>query len=356
MEELDTSMSPAPKKKKRTGLKITLTVIAIILLLLLLIGIFGFLYLNRLMNLIGRTDGTLKPMSSSEMEEFMQNNTDAYDPDFTGETVDPTDVTWEDANDHIEQGENIINIMLIGQDRRPGEVRARSDAMILCTLNRTTKTLTLTSFMRDMYIPIPGYNDNRINVSYVFGGMRLLDQCLYDSFGVEVDGNFEVDFDGFTDVINTVGGVSINLTAAEAKYINSVVYTGNRLSNGVNHLNGEQALTYARIRNIGNSDFGRTERQRNVINAVIQQCRSMGITELYSLMEQVLPLMTTDLSNAQIWEFAAQAIPLLPDLKVETLRIPVDGGYKSAWVSKMSVLIPDLKVNREVLAELFASA
>lgn len=345
-------MENQKEKKSGTGKKIVLIIIAILLLLLLLAAVFGIVYLNGMMNLINRTDGTLKPMSSSEMEEFLQQNTDAYDPDFTGETLDPTDVTWAtETTDPVLQGENIINVLLIGQDRRAGEYRARSDSMILCTVNKSQKTLTLTSFMRDMYIPIPGYRDNRINVSYVFGGMSLLDQCLLESFGVEVDGNFEVDFDGFTGVVDMVGGVDINLTSTEVNYMSNKVPGGSSLKAGINHLNGEQALFYARIRKIGNADFGRTERQRNVITSVAEKCRHMSVSQLHTLLENILPLMTTDMTNAQILNYAAQVIPLLPDLKIVTQRIPVDGGYKSAWISGMSVLVPDLEKNRQVLVE-----
>lgn len=346
-----------PKKKKRWK-KVVLIIIAVILLLLLLAAAVAVIWVNGLLNLINKTDGTMGTMSSSEMDAFLQDNTDPSDPDFTGDVVDPTDVTWE-TTPQIEQGPNLINILLIGSDTRKPGYRARSDTMILCTLNKAEKTLTMTSFMRDMYVQIPGHADNRINVAYAFGGMSLLNQCMEKNFGVQVDGNFAVEFESFKDVIDVLGGVTINLTKTEANYMKRESLweyedrqkTDLDFVEGANHLNGAEALTYARIRSIGPSDFGRTQRQRNVMTAAFNQCKNLSVTELYSLLEQVLPLLTTDLDNATILSYAAQVIPMMSELTIVTERIPVDGAYKNAWVSGMSVLIPDLEANRQVLNE-----
>ena len=209
-------MEKQPKKKWK---KVLVIVICIILLLLLLLVVSFFLFINGLLDKINKTDGTLSTMSSSEMEAFLQDNTDPSDPDFTGEVIDPTDVTWETFPE-LEQGPNMINILLIGSDTRTPGVRSRSDAMILCTLNKAEKTLTMTSFLRDMYVQIPRHADNRINVAYALGGMSLLNQCMEKNFGAQVDGNFAVEFESFKKVIDTIGGVTINLTKTEANYMN----------------------------------------------------------------------------------------------------------------------------------------
>ena len=213
--------NPQKPKKKNGWVKILLIVLACILLLAVLAVAIAGIFLGRWLNLINKTDGTQSTMSSSELEEFLQNNTDAFDPDFTGEVLDATDVTWDTEPEIIDEGPNVINILLIGSDTRELGVRARSDTMVLCTLNKSAKTLTLTSIMRDMYVQIPGSADNRINVPYAIGGMELLNKTLEKNFGVKVDGNFAVEFDSFKDVIDLIGGVDINLTKAEVDYMNS---------------------------------------------------------------------------------------------------------------------------------------
>lgn len=344
--------------KRRSGKRVMLIVLCVLLALILALMLLGTVYLQSMMNLIGRADGSMHTtMSPEEYEQWLKEQQGTLDPDFTGEVLDPSDVTWADATDPIEQGENIINILLIGQDHREGEGRARSDAMILCTINKSNKTLTMTSFMRDMYVQIPGYHDNRINASYELGGMPLLDACLKVNFGVQVDGNVEVDFNGFIEVIDMLGGVDIELTSAEAEYLNrrgnwgvndSTAWQWN-LKAGMNHLTGEQALAYSRIRYVGNSDFGRTERQRKVLNTLFEACKDLSVLELNSLLQKLLPLLTTDMSNAQILNYAVDIFPILSDLTIVTQRVPADGTFSDASINGMQVLKVDLEANRKLL-------
>lgn len=114
---------------------------------------------------------------------------------------------------------NIKSILLIGQDKREGESRQRSDSMILATLDKDQGTVSLTSFMRDLYVAIPGYSTTRINAAYAYGGMDLLDETLEENFGVKIDGNVEVDFEVFQVLVDKVGGIDLELTQAEADYI-----------------------------------------------------------------------------------------------------------------------------------------
>lgn len=200
------------------------------------------------------------------------------------------------------------------------------------------------SFLRDLYVQIPGYSDNRLNSAYVFGGFPLLKETLYLNFGVTVDGCFEVDFNGFTGVIDTIGGVDISLSEAEAAIV------GGGATAGMNHLNGEQALTYARIRYI-DSDFNRTARQRNVINSAIGKLRNCSVKQLMSLLDTVLPLITTDMSNMDITSLALRYAPSLPSIQVSSHYVPGEGCYQYAKIRGMSVLVPDLKKVRTALRE-----
>lgn len=120
---------------------------------------------------------------------------------------------------------------------------------------------------------------------------------------------------------------------------------------GKTHLDGPDALTYARMRKV-DSDFGRSQRQRTVMMTVFQKCKNLSLTQLYHLMDKVLPLMTTDLSNSEIMSYAAELLPIMSELQVDTFRIPADGAYRNARVRNMSVLVPDLAANRRLLAEL----
>lgn len=335
-------------EKKRFRGKKLFAALCIVLALILLLGIFAAVYINSWLNKIPRATEPDETLSSSEIQA-LENQTDPEDATFTGPTMDPLDVTWGTApHELVGLESNVINVLLIGQDRWRGQGRQRSDAMILCTVNVKNKTLTMTSFLRDLYVQIPGYQDTRLNHAYAFGGMPLLNQALEVNFGVHVDGNVEVDFNSFQKVIDMVGGVDINLTAAEADYLNR--YTQWGLVPGMNHLDGEKALDYSRIRYIG-TDFGRTNRQRTVLTALLDQSRDLPYARLMELVEEAMGLITTDMTNLEIMQYAAKLLPLLKDLQVQTQHIPAEGTYRSAMIRGMYVLVPDLEANRKILRE-----
>lgn len=328
---------------KRFALKVLCAILALILLGLIL----GCLYIDRMLDLIERHPSMQETLSASQVQEI-ENQTDPVDESFTGPVVDPTDVTWSTEPVEVIDEAHIVNILLIGQDRRPGEGRQRSDAMILCTLNTDRKILTMTSFLRDLYVQIPGYQDNRLNVPYALGGMPLLKETLRRNFGISVDGCVEVDFSQFEKIVDLMGGVDISLTAAEAAHLYR--YNGFALKEGMNHLNGQQALAYSRIRYIG-TDFGRTNRQRTVLAALLEQCKGLSIQQMHNLLEGVLQLISTDMSNGQIMELAITGFPMLSGLQVKTQCIPAEGTYQFASIRGMSVIVANMEANRRILAE-----
>lgn len=334
------------------GTKRTLLVILSVLLsIVLVVLIAGTAYMERMLNLINKNpdDSTV---SKEEYEQLQQDQLATEETGFTGETVDPNDVDLNLNDKPVETQDHIVNIMLIGQDRRPGQGRQRSDVMILCTINKKTKELTMTSFMRDLYVSIPGYGGDKMNAAYAYGGMKLLDKTLQENFGIKVDGQMEVDFDGFKDIIDLMGGVDIYLGKAEADYM---VSHGHQVFNGVNRLYGKAALFYARNRTIGNSDFTRTERQRKVLNALFEKCRGMSLTQLQKLMEKALPMVTTDMSNRELMSLLTDMVPMLGDMQVNTNRIPADRTYTSKYITGVgSVLVPDLEDSRAVLEEIMS--
>lgn len=251
------------------------------------------------------------------------------------------------------KGSGVVNIMLIGQDRRENEGRTRSDTMILCTFNKKTKTLTMTSFLRDLYVAIPGYGSNRLNSAYAFGGMDLLDKTISQNFQVHVDGNVEVDFSQFAQIVDALGGVEMELRQDEAEFIN--YETGSEYSAGTWVLSGDQALAYSRIRKLdADGDFSRTNRQRKVLSAILDSYRSASLPQMLSMTTQILPMITTDMSNMQILGHAMELFPMLSGLEIVSSRIPAAGTFSNQNIDGMAVLVPDLEANRQVLQQCMA--
>ncbi len=339
------------KNKRRMSLKYrALKTLNTFLALVLVIMLGVTLFANALMNRMNRTDGSTEKMSFEEMQAYLASQL-AEEDGAKGPSVDEGDVNWgEMVSTLLGDSDDVVNILLIGQDRREGESRARSDSMILVTVNKDTKSIVLTSFLRDLYVQIPGYGSNRLNASYVWGGMELLNETLEQNFGIYVDGNVEVDFNQFADIIDLLGGVDMELRSDEANLINKEV--GGSLTEGTHTLNGEQALTYARIRKLdANGDFSRTERQRKVINALLNKVQGSGALTLLGVVRDVLPMVTTDMSNAQILGHAAAVAPMLSKATVTSQKIPADGAYSYASINGMSVLLADMDANRQILQD-----
>lgn len=339
--------------RKRVWLRVLLISFACIIGLLLVGVIALFIIGNNLLNKMERTPSVSTTMSKEQIEQYIRENTETMDPNFTGEVLTDEDIDWGTMEvETIPQGEHIINFLLVGKDRISSGI-CRTDSIILCTINKSTKQITLTSFMRDLYLRLPNGYNNRINAAYVFGGIDLLKRTVEEIFGVKLHGTFEVDFDGFKDVIDLVGGVEITLDNSEANYMNK--YTDGRTRTfyaGTYNLVGNEALTYARMRYVG-GDTTRTLRQRTVLAKIYEKCHDMSPTQLYKLMEKLLPLVTTNLTNGQIMSYAAQLLPMLPNLSLNAnSKIPVDGTYKMCMINNMSVLVANLDSNRKMLEEL----
>ena len=311
-----------------------------ILLLFLLVGAGGaYGVLNHYLGQINRPDRNQEEIIPPEQETFGDEGEEM------AEVPAQPDPELEDDGIYPINCSDLINIMLVGQDRRPGQGRQRSDSMILCSINPSTGQVSLISFLRDLYVSLPGgYSNNRMNAAYAFGGFDLLDATLLENFGVPVDAHIEVDFAGFEAVINKLGGVDVELSSAEANYLGGGCHTG------MNHLNGNQALNFARIRKL-DSDFGRTGRQREVVMAVFQKIRTLSLPQLLDTAQAILPYLTTDMSNGEIIQLATKLFPLLSSVDIKSCHIPAEGTYSSTYVRGMAVLVPDLKANRAKLEE-----
>ena len=245
-------------------------------------------------------------------------------------------------------GSDLVSILLVGQDRREEEQTARSDSMILCTYNRESKKLVMTSFLRDLYVPIPGHNGNRINAAYAIGGIELLEQTMEDNFRIHIDGGLEVDFSQFSDIIDLLGGVEIQLRQDEADYLNEEL--GSSLTEGTQMLSGEETLLYSRIRTLDrDGDFSRTQRQRKVLSALVEHFQNASFKELLALLEQVLPMISTDMSKLQLLTLAVELLPNLTSLKISSQSIPAPGTYTDEVIDGMAVLKADPEEIRKLL-------
>lgn len=253
---------------------------------------------------------------------------------------------------------DVTNILLIGTDSREGSDRGRSDSMILLSVNEVTQRVTMFSFLRDIYIYIPGVGSTRLNHSYAYGGPELTMQTISENFGIRIDKYVQVDFYSFIQTVDAAGGVDIYVTDDEAALINQYLDEINDLlgsprgtdsvaGGGDLHLNGKQALCYARIRYIG-TDFARTSRQREVLNQVIEKTRGMSMSELDSFLNITLPLVTTNLTQSELFSILLNASAYIDYERISD-SIPLDGTYSFMTVRGMSVIGMDFDANISVL-------
>ena len=325
------------KRKKSRALRVLLIVLVILVVLAGALAAFGGFELSKI-NRLGASIFT--------KEDF--------DQDASGEdTIKAVD--WGQA--HVAtKVDGVVNVLLVGQDTR-GEQRQRSDSMIILSINKNTKQMTMVSIMRDLYVQIPDYSDNRINSAYAFGGFELLDATIEQNFGVVIDYNVEVNFNGFKDIVDKVGGIDVDLTEEEVEYMNSekFVHTMNykgkqNFKVGTNHLDGAQALCYARIRRVGD-DFARTQRQRTIIQTVYQTAKEESWTKLLGIYESVADDLTTDMDPLQLVSIAFSGYDMGLD-SLNSYRVPSDGSYRNETINRMMVLVPkDWNATRSEIKE-----
>ncbi len=335
--------------KKVRGQKIALSILCGFLALVLFVMIFATAYVEYLFGRIGRVD----PYEDETNPPGWTMPTDPVDPDFTGPVMDPTDVEHNTVPPHQVPDANsdgYVNILLVGQDRRPGEGRQRSDSMILCSFNVQKGTFSMISFLRDTYVYIPGWGSEKLNAAYAHGGFKCLNETLAVNFGVAVDAGVEVDFSGFEQIIDMLGGVVINVTQKEADYMK-----GNwslAVPAGVTRLNGQQALYYSRIRKL-DMDAKRAERQRKVLTSLVNEYKNKSIPEMLDILEDVLPMVTTTMSNQEIVNYAMEIFPMLSSTTITNQQIPAAGTYTDMTVGTVTATkVADMEANRQILKNL----
>lgn len=365
-------------KKRLAWWKIVLIVLAALLVLVAAVVGLGWSYFKSLVGEVQQAEYEEKELTDEELEAILgfvpeYETTDATEsvPETTEATVtaEPTTeaVTDPTEKDYGTMGK-LINVMLVGQQYRYGEEDKLSDTMILCTINRESGTLTMTSFLRDSWVQLPNYKGRvcgmqRMNVCYNLGwrwggdlgGMEMLALLMKNNFGVEVDYTIEINLDAMVEIIDMMGGVDIVLTADEAKYLTDWDMVEDIFVEGENHLSGYVAMYYARIRksNASDNDFNRAARQRYLITQIIKQCTSMSLKELDKLVREAIPMVLTDMNEEEILELTKIAIGMLKNLKIESNQCPADGTYRGTVVQlygqDAGVLELNLNKNKQMM-------
>ncbi|MCR5599732.1 MAG: LCP family protein [Ruminococcus sp.] len=262
--------------------------------------------------------------------------------------------------------EHVRSFLVIGTDGRTKDDRGRSDSMILVSLNSKTNEIIMTSFMRDCYVDIPDNGWDKLNAAYSYGGPELLIQTIENNFDVRIDDYVTIDFASFVSVVDSVGGVDIEVSNEEAEEINVILMAelnglmgDDRMADLLNsggklHLNGKQALAYSRIRHVGNSDFERTERQRRVLSLIIAKLKSFKPSIFKNLASDVIPDISTNMTTMRAYLLSLR-LPFAARYNIKQIQIPAEGTYYGDDVDVGSVLQVDRDANMKIIeSEVFA--
>lgn len=346
------------KKLKNFYIKNKLAVNIVIATFILLLAIVLIIYI------------TLKPYFSSniQIQDKPSDITGAIDIELPDPTINIDNN--EENNDKIEDIQNsdaiyieeqkqdeIINIVLSGVDTRSYDLNSRSDTIILASYNKTKHEVKLVSFMRDSWVYLPERGWQRINTATVYGGTGLLINTLNYNFDLDIQNYIQIKFDDFRKIIDILGGIEVELTNSEIRYINNKLHVEDhdysndiKADPGLINLNGTQALWHCRNRTIGNSDFERTDRQREVLTIIINKALSLNMGQATRMVFEMREHVNTNLDMELILNLASDAL-VNKNLTVETSRVPYDNAFRFANKNGASVLELDMDKNIELLHE-----
>lgn len=329
------------REKAGNGTKVLLIVLAVLLVLILAgLGVVYWFIQNKFskMNIVTLPEDTYAYTQATG--EFTR--PPETQPVQTEETTAET--TLETTRPPM-SAEDIVNILVVGQAARDGETGKMADTTMLVSINTYTEEVTVFSILRDSLVNLPAYKGlkggkNKFTMCYALGyqqngtagAMEMTNICLKDNFGIEVDYNVEVSFDGFIRMIDYLNGVELELTEAEANYLNKdTLYVQRTIEPGVQVLQGMEALSYARMRKAagdGESDIKRTARQRKLVASLLEKFRYMSLSELNGWIDELLPMVTTTMKPADVTALAAKILPMVSNLKMQGETIPVG---KTGW-------------------------
>ena len=335
-------------------------IVCLVLSILLLLGGSGLIYYYTVLNSMNFVDIS-EPANKP-------NNTGATTATIGELSGSGTQLTIGDGQ--LLQDSKVLNVMLFGEDNKGEDEHGRTDTMILMSIDNRHKKLKLTSFQRDTYVYIPGYGNNKINAAYTFGGPKLTIETIEANFGIKIDRYAVVDFDSFIDIINTLGGIDMEVTQDEIAYINYQMYKNGQSDEwstikdpaGLVHLNGQEALWYARNRGltigeddneigIDGDDWDRTSRQRKLLEKLFNDMKKADITKIISIVSTVGPMITTNLKKDEITALVSHAITYL-SYSVEQYYVPTEGlwYYNDNTPAGSVIDIADMDAQRLALA------
>lgn len=341
-------------------------IVCLVLSILLLLGGSGLIYYYTVLNSMNFVDIS-EPANKP-------NNTGATTATIGELSGSGTQLTIGDGQ--LLQDSKVLNVMLFGEDNKGEDDHGRTDTMILMSVDNRHKKLKLTSFQRDTYVYIPGYGNDKINAAYTIGGPKLTIQTIEANFGIKIDRYAVVDFDSFIKIIDTLGGIDMEVTKDEIEYINYQMYKNGQAKEwstikdpaGVVHLNGQEALWYARNRGltkgedgneigISGDDWDRTSRQRKLIEKVFNDMKSADLTQIISIVSSVGPMITTNLKKDEITALVSHA-PTYLSYEVVQNYVPTEGlwAYNNptdeSWeIAGSCIIIADMDAQRMALAQ-----
>ena len=247
-------------------------------------------------------------------------------------------VVTQTGKEPVKEDEDVITIALLGtdftQNDEYGNLYGASDSTMILGVDKKNNRVKLFSLMRDLYLDLPdGSGKENLNYTMAYGGPELILKTINYNFNLTVDKFIYVSLRTLPQIIDKLGGVDLNITEDELNYINAIIpsidkengtSTSPITSAGLQTLNGTQASAYCRIRYTEGRDFKRTERQRDVLAALFNKFKTASISDLTSMMNDILPLVTTNLTNTEILSIATEVLSMgVPD--IEQSRVPLDG-------------------------------
>ncbi len=322
-----------PKKKKKK--KIWIVLLVILAVLLALAGTaYGFLHhYYAKSNYVQDAAVTVVPEQEVPEDVQAENSVDSMSQEAQKEAEEKALAAQKEVE--LPNGDYVYNLLLIGSDRRDSSWYGNSDVMMLASINSKTKTIYLTSFMRDSYAIVGDSGAHKLNYAYALGGGPLLVQTIEDNYRIHIDNYASADFTSTAQIVDLVGGVDIDLYQEECDYLTEQG-AGDFPTAGTYHLNGEQAVAYGRIRYVGYYDYERTERQRRVMEQIFLKAKSLGLGELNTLANEILPLVTHNMDQGEVLSLVTQ-LPSIINYKLELGRVPYDGMFHSEG----ELLVPD---------------
>ncbi len=331
-----------------------------VLAVLIVLGAVGASYVHSRLEQMKFTQEDLDTLLNEEIE--IEDET-TPDPAMTEDPklAEPTATPKPEPTAEPEPVPAIRNYMLFGVDSREVDSFAGlSDVMIMVTVDTQNKSIKLTSFMRDILVSVEGYGKNKLNIVFKYKGPEEAVKTIEEISGVQIDGYGIVNFYTVAKIIDILGGVDIeNLTAEERddmnfrmKEINKIIETPCEAvtETGSVHLDGMQAVTYMRIRAVGRGDYTRTERQRTVIATLFKGLKDMNLVTMMRLVNEITPLVKTDLSTTEILSLAKD-VYWLRSSDVEQLRIPLEEAHYMTMYNNVSVIVIDEEANKKAVRE-----